>query len=64
MKTETDPFEICVERKHMKDGSLEIHCKLGLWAASGADHFAVEREAVHYWFQYYTDGEYNKLFAP
>jgi len=58
-----DAFEKCVERKLMKDGSLEICCKLGLWAGSGKDHKAVEREARHYWIQYYQDGEYKDLLA-
>lgn len=57
-----DAFEICVERKLMRDGSLQIHCRLGLWGTSGQDHKQVERDARHYWIQYYQDGEYKQLF--
>jgi hypothetical protein len=53
----------CSERKTMKDGSIEIHCKLGLWGVSGQDHRFVEREAEHYFAQYLEDGEYNALLA-
>jgi len=56
-------FESCVERKLMKDGTLEIHCTLGLWAVSGRDRHQVEREARHYWMQYLTGGEYTKGHA-
>jgi len=54
-------FEQCIERKLMKDGSMEIHCKQGLWSVSGADHYFVEREARRYWIQYFEDGEYNTI---
>ena len=58
--TTESPFDKCTERK-TKGGSLEIRCKLGLWSAEGRDHDAVEREARHYWAQYFRDGEYAKL---
>ena len=57
----SDAFETCVERKLLKDGSLLIACRLGLWSASGLDHAQIEREARHYWIQYYQDGEYKQL---
>lgn len=63
MNKPTAAFESCIVRKTHKDGSLEISCKLGLWSGSGRDHAAVEREAKHYWIQYYEDGEYTKLLA-
>jgi hypothetical protein len=58
-----DLFASCIERKLMKDDSLEIHCKRGLWSVAGRNHEAIEREARHYWVQYYRDGEYATLLA-
>lgn len=54
-------FDLCTENKLLKDGGLEIHCKLGLWATQGMDHKQVEIDARHYWIQYFKDGEYKKL---
>jgi hypothetical protein len=54
-------FDKCVEYKLMKDGMVEIHCKNGLWSVAGRDRKQVEREAAHYWQQYYADGEYNSI---
>jgi len=51
----------CAETRLMKDGTVQIHCKLGLWGVSGRNRKQVEREAMHYWFQYYEDGEYSTL---
>lgn len=58
---QADEFERCIERKLMKDGRTEIHCKLGLWSVSTPDAKTAECEARHYWQQYYTDGEYADL---
>ena len=46
-----------LETKH----HTEIKCKLGLWSVSGSDYQSVEREAYHYWKQYYYDGGYSSL---
>ena len=54
-------FGRCTETKLKKDGTVEIHCKLGLWATFGRDRQSVEREARHYWVQYYVDGEYDSI---
>ena len=53
-------FDRCVEWKLMKDGSYECHCKLGLWGVSGPNRETVAQEAMHYWTQYWLDGEYSK----
>jgi hypothetical protein len=37
-----------------------IRCCLGLWSVSAPDAAVAEREARHYWQQYYADGEYEK----
>jgi hypothetical protein len=54
-----EDFEKCVTRS--ADG---ISCNLGLWSVSGPDVERVECEALHYWFQYFRDGEYNALLRP
>jgi hypothetical protein len=60
----SDPlFDKCVERKRIKDGTLEIHCKRGNWCVSGRDHGRVEADARHYWYQYKQDGEYDSLLS-
>lgn len=40
-------------------GTLTIRCRKGLWAVSSRDHDAVKRDARHYFFQYWKDGEYD-----
>lgn len=54
-------FERCVTRTVRRSNRYDIDCKLGLWGASGPDPESVEREARHYWIQYFSDGEYRKL---
>ena len=56
-------FDLCAETKLMKDGSMQIHCKRGLWGVSGHDHKMVRTEAYHYWMQYQSDGEYNSILS-
>jgi len=60
----SDRFHKCAETKRMKDGSIQIHCKRGLWSVRGHDEDFVEREAIHYWQQYLSDGEYDTLLEP
>lgn len=40
-----------------------IHCKRHLWSVEGPDEEVVKRQAVHYFMQYYADGEYDELIA-
>lgn len=54
-------FEKCVTKTVDKDGYLEITCKNNQWSTWGSDHESVERDARHYWFQYYKDGEYKNI---
>ena len=41
----------------------EIKCRLGLWAVDGTYGLALINEADHYFQQYKSDGEYEKLLA-
>lgn len=56
-------FDRCVRRKLRNDGRLSIRCRIGLWSVESADLDAAEREARHYWIQYYQDGEYAALLS-
>jgi len=51
-------FEKCVKRS---DRGRQITCKLGLWGVGSRDTDSLERNARHYWIQYYRDGEYDSL---
>lgn len=52
-------FQKNTERKLMKNGRVEIHCKKGLWGVDAPDSDAADAEALHYFRQYYEDGEYK-----
>lgn len=52
-------FKQNTRRRTLKSGSLIIRCKRGLWSCEGPDHDEVERQARHYFLQYYQDGEYE-----
>lgn len=56
----SDLFDRCV-KKSCRGGKTSISCRLGLWGVEGRDVDQVEKEARHYWIQYYKDGEYAKL---
>lgn len=58
MSFENEDFEKCVERKHGK-GFYDILCRCGFWGVSTSNKEESEREAKHYWIQYYNDGEYR-----
>lgn len=51
-------FDLCVVRKS-GEGWYQIQCRLGLWGVIGPDRESVESEAMHYWLQYFGDGEYK-----
>ena len=55
----SDLFDRCIVRKS-KGGRHEINCRLGLWGVEGPDRESVQGEAMHYWKQYFADGEYQK----
>jgi len=59
-----ETFERCATRRKTATGLTEIKCRLGLWYALGGDEKFVEAQALHYWVQYYMDGEYDELLAP
>lgn len=52
-----DWFEKCVIKTSK---GRSIRCCLGLWSVSAPTAEKAEREARHYWWQYYIDGEYKE----
>ena len=46
-----------------KHGRHEISCKLGLWSVDCPDQETAINEALHYFNQYYEDGEYKDFQA-
>ena len=55
-----DDFEKCIIRS---DEGKTIDCKKGLWGITSYSPESAEREARHYWIQYFRDGEYNELLT-
>ena len=55
-------FEKCVVRK-AKGLTYSINCKLGLWGVSSNSKTSCEDEALHYWQQYKSDGEYSSIIG-
>jgi hypothetical protein len=51
----SDLFDKCVIKTC---GGRSIRCRLGMWLVSARDKATAEREAMHYWQQYFADGEY------
>ena len=48
--------------KHKKDEfGFCVDCALGLWGVSAPTQEEAEREARHYFVQYWGDGEYDHL---
>ena len=40
--------------------SYTYRCRKGLFCVTGQDEESVKREAIHYFRQYHSDGEYNE----
>lgn len=47
------------KRVYRKNGRVEISCKKGLWSVDAPDSDTADAEALHYFRQYYEDGEYT-----
>jgi hypothetical protein len=61
MTQHDEAFDKCVTRSH---GGKSIDCRLGLWGIHACNIEDAEREARHYWIQYFRDGEYDALLQP
>jgi len=51
-------FSENTEKKITKSGRVEMHCKKGLWGVDAPTEDEAEKEALHYFMQYYNEGEY------
>lgn len=56
-------FDSCIDLSLQLDGRYEFKCKLGLWSVIGHDYDSARQESIHYWRQYYADGEYDGLLS-
>jgi hypothetical protein len=52
--------EAHIKRRKLKNG-YQITCRQNLWRVVAPNQQIAEREAFHYWFQYFCDGEYDAL---
>lgn len=64
MQDETihEAFARLTRRRATKNG-WSVHCTKGLWAVSAPSENVAEREAMHYFVQYYAAGEYSDTGA-
>lgn len=57
-----EEFNACA--MYQRDGEeVTISCKLGLWSVSGPYGLAIMDEALHYFRQYKSDGEYSSIIG-
>jgi hypothetical protein len=54
--------EAHIKRRKLKNG-YQITCRQNLWKVIAPNQQIAEREAFHYWFQYFCDGEYDALHS-
>ena len=54
-----EAYEKFTKHKKTKHG-YQIDCVKGLWGVTAPTKKEAEREAKHYFWQYFEDGEYTK----
>ena len=59
--TESDAFVQHVTIKGIEEGGWDISCNKGLWGVVAPTLDQAMTEAVHYFHQYYGDGEYGPI---
>tara|TARA_B110000093_G_scaffold136838_1_gene146646 strand:+ start:309 stop:539 length:231 start_codon:yes stop_codon:yes gene_type:complete len=62
MFKELEEFGLCTQTLFDGD-SWDISCKLGLWSVSCGDKDQAQDEALHYFRQYKSDGEYSSIIG-
>lgn len=60
MKINNTDYLKCTKVKKVKYGYV-VSCKLGLWRVQAPTEEEAHREAMQYFQQYFSDGEYDKL---
>lgn len=58
-----ETFEKITKRRQSRAG-YRIDCRLGLWGVCAPTKEQAEREARHYFIQYFEDGEYDGFMTP
>jgi len=58
--SEPSKFEINTTMKIGEDGRVNISCNKGLWSVSAPSRHRAKSEAVRYFMQYDSDGEYDE----
>ena len=53
----------CSTKTKERDGTISIQCKLGLWGVNAGCEANVINEALHYFMQYKSDGEYSSIIG-
>lgn len=53
----------CTTTKKRKDGLVTIECNLGLWSVDAYHEINAVCEALHYFRQYKSDGEYSSIIG-
>jgi len=56
--SEPSEFEKHTTMTVQKDGRVTIACNKGLWSVDAPNKNEATKEAVHYFLQYWSDGEY------
>ena len=57
-----DDFEKCSRYEYSK-GIHYYYCRLFLWDAGSSNKATAKREALSYWQQYASDGEYSSIIG-
>jgi len=60
---ELEEFNKCTVKQKHRCGRAVIGCKLGLWGVESPTYNAAMREAMHYFRQYRSDGEYSSILG-
>jgi hypothetical protein len=56
-------FDKCTVKIKHRCGRTSINCKLGLWGVDAPSAKVAMREAVYYFEQYKSDGEYSSILG-
>jgi hypothetical protein len=62
---EHDFGHCCKQEREISPGSIlptyRATCRKGLWMVEGTDQEYVKKQAMHYFVQYWSDGEYDDI---
>jgi len=61
--TESEKFLKCTTKTIRKDGHTTVSCKKGLWSVEAYHEINAVTEAMHYFRQYASDGEYSDIIG-